>query len=182
MRCGCSAPPIRSPSDYRALQPFGQVPVLEDGDLKLFESGAIVMHIAERSDALLPVGCRCARPREDLDVRGAELDRAAHPESRRDRSVLRRQGMDQGPPADRGRDGAQAARRTVGVARRARLSGGPLHRRRSADDHGAAHPAPYRSARRAARAGRVSRALRSAAGVCRALAAQMEPFAKNAPA
>ena len=39
---------------YRALQPFGQVPVLEDGDLKLFESGAIVMHIAERSDALLP--------------------------------------------------------------------------------------------------------------------------------
>jgi glutathione S-transferase len=40
--------------NYRALQPFGQVPVLEDGDLKLFESGAIVMHIAERSDALLP--------------------------------------------------------------------------------------------------------------------------------
>ncbi len=39
---------------YRALQPFGQVPVLEDGDLKLFESGAIVMHVAERSDALLP--------------------------------------------------------------------------------------------------------------------------------
>ena len=39
---------------YRALQPFGQVPVLEDGDLKLFESGAIVMHIAERSDTLLP--------------------------------------------------------------------------------------------------------------------------------
>ena len=40
--------------NYRALQPFGQVPVLEDGDLKLFESGAIVMHIAERCDALLP--------------------------------------------------------------------------------------------------------------------------------
>jgi glutathione S-transferase len=40
--------------NYRALQPFGQVPVLEDGNLKLFESGAIVMHIAERSDALLP--------------------------------------------------------------------------------------------------------------------------------
>lgn len=40
--------------DYRALQPFGQVPVLEDGKLTLFESGAIVMHIAETSDALLP--------------------------------------------------------------------------------------------------------------------------------
>ena len=39
---------------YRALQPFGQVPVFEENGLELFESGAIVMHIAERSDALLP--------------------------------------------------------------------------------------------------------------------------------
>lgn len=39
---------------YRALQPFGQVPAIETGDLKLFESGAIVSHIAERSDALMP--------------------------------------------------------------------------------------------------------------------------------
>ena len=36
------------------LQPFGQVPSFEDGELTLFESGAIVLHIAERSDALLP--------------------------------------------------------------------------------------------------------------------------------
>jgi glutathione S-transferase len=40
--------------DYRALQPFGQVPTYEDGDMKLFESGAIVMHIAEKSDSLMP--------------------------------------------------------------------------------------------------------------------------------
>jgi glutathione S-transferase len=39
---------------YRAIQPFGQVPALEDGDLVLFESGAIVLHIAERSEPLLP--------------------------------------------------------------------------------------------------------------------------------
>jgi glutathione S-transferase len=39
---------------YRALQPFGQVPAIEAGDLKLFESGAIVLHIAERSEALMP--------------------------------------------------------------------------------------------------------------------------------
>jgi glutathione S-transferase len=39
---------------YRALQPFGQVPAMESGDLKLFESGAIVIHIAERSEALMP--------------------------------------------------------------------------------------------------------------------------------
>lgn len=35
-------------------QPFGQVPWLTDGDLTLFESGAILLHLGERSDALLP--------------------------------------------------------------------------------------------------------------------------------
>ncbi len=40
--------------DYRALQPFGQVPIFQEGNLTLFESGAIVLHIGERSEALLP--------------------------------------------------------------------------------------------------------------------------------
>ena len=46
--------------DYRALQPFGQVPIFEDDGFVLFESGAIVLHIGERSEALLPkdVGAR----------------------------------------------------------------------------------------------------------------------------
>jgi glutathione S-transferase len=39
---------------HRAVQPFGQVPVLEDDGLTLFESGAIVLHIGERSETLLP--------------------------------------------------------------------------------------------------------------------------------
>ena len=39
---------------HRSVQPFGQVPVYEEGGLTLFESGAIVMHIAERSEVLLP--------------------------------------------------------------------------------------------------------------------------------
>ena len=37
-----------------ALQPFGQIPTLEDGDLTLFESGAIVLHIAQSHAGLLP--------------------------------------------------------------------------------------------------------------------------------
>jgi len=41
-------------SGYRAIQPFGQVPAIEDGDLTLFESGAIVLYVAQRSGALLP--------------------------------------------------------------------------------------------------------------------------------
>jgi glutathione S-transferase len=40
--------------EYRALHPFGQVPVFEEDGLVLFESGAIVLHIGERSDTLLP--------------------------------------------------------------------------------------------------------------------------------
>jgi glutathione S-transferase len=39
---------------YRAMQPFGQVPAYEEDGLVLFESGAILLHIAERSDALMP--------------------------------------------------------------------------------------------------------------------------------
>jgi glutathione S-transferase len=39
---------------HLALQPFGQIPTYEDGDVALFESGAIVLHIAERHSGLLP--------------------------------------------------------------------------------------------------------------------------------
>lgn len=39
---------------YRALQPFGQVPTFQDGDFLMFETGAIVLHIAEGCPALSP--------------------------------------------------------------------------------------------------------------------------------
>lgn len=39
---------------HLALHPFGQIPTYEDGDLALFESGAIVLHIAERHAGLFP--------------------------------------------------------------------------------------------------------------------------------
>jgi glutathione S-transferase len=47
---------------HRARQPFGQVPTYEDGDILLFESGAIVLHIAQQSGSLLP-GDAAARAR-----------------------------------------------------------------------------------------------------------------------
>ena len=46
--------------DYRALQPFGQVPIIEEDGFVLFESGAIVLHIGERSER----SCRRTWPRE----------------------------------------------------------------------------------------------------------------------
>lgn len=39
---------------HLAIQPFGQIPTYEEGELALFESGAIVLHIAERHGGLLP--------------------------------------------------------------------------------------------------------------------------------
>jgi glutathione S-transferase len=44
---------MKQPAHLR-LHPFGQIPTFEDGDLALFESGAIVLHIAERHGGLLP--------------------------------------------------------------------------------------------------------------------------------
>jgi glutathione S-transferase len=44
---------MREPA-HLALQPFGQIPTYEEGDLTLFESGAILFHIAERHGGLLP--------------------------------------------------------------------------------------------------------------------------------
>ena len=40
---------------HLALHPFGQIPTYQEGNLALFESGAIVLHIAERHAGLLPV-------------------------------------------------------------------------------------------------------------------------------
>lgn len=47
--------PFRNRSaDHFSHQPFGQVPWLTDGDRTIFESGAILLHLAEQSEALLP--------------------------------------------------------------------------------------------------------------------------------
>ncbi|WP_363831864.1 glutathione S-transferase N-terminal domain-containing protein [Sphingobium sp. LMC3-1-1.1] len=47
----------RGPEHF-AAQPFGQVPWLTDGDLTLFESGAILLHLADKSPALMPQDAR----------------------------------------------------------------------------------------------------------------------------
>ncbi|WEX11398.1 glutathione S-transferase family protein [Chelativorans sp. AA-79] len=67
MRIRWALEEVRQPYDVRllsfkamkepahlALNPFGQIPTYEEGDLALFESGAIVFHIAERHTGLLP--------------------------------------------------------------------------------------------------------------------------------
>ena len=41
-------------AEHFSHQPFGQVPWLTDGDISIFESGAILLHLGKRSDALMP--------------------------------------------------------------------------------------------------------------------------------
>jgi glutathione S-transferase len=53
-RVNLIAHPDRLSPDHIAKQPFAQVPVYEEDGLTLFESGAILLHIAEKSDLLLP--------------------------------------------------------------------------------------------------------------------------------
>lgn len=53
---------VDRPRWYFADQPWGQVPAMRDGDLRLFESGATLLHLGERSDTLLP---RSGQPRAD---------------------------------------------------------------------------------------------------------------------
>jgi glutathione S-transferase len=40
--------------DHLDRQPFAQVPFVQDGDVRIFESGACLLHLAEKSDALMP--------------------------------------------------------------------------------------------------------------------------------
>ena len=49
---------VQKSANYRAWQPFGQVPAIDDDGLVLFESGAIVLHIGERCEMLLPADKR----------------------------------------------------------------------------------------------------------------------------
>jgi len=45
-------------AEHLAHQPFGQVPWISDGDISIFESGAILLHLGFRSDALMPTDPR----------------------------------------------------------------------------------------------------------------------------
>jgi glutathione S-transferase len=75
-------------ADYREMQPFGQVPILQEDSLVLFESGAIVLYIAERSEMLLPKDSG-ARARDAMACRCTQFHRALRHECRVDRSFLR---------------------------------------------------------------------------------------------
>ena len=121
-----------------ALHPFGQIPTYEEGDLVLFESGAIVFHIAERHPGLLP---------DDAERPGARRSPGCSPRStrwsRRSSTLERhapgaRQALVRGAPADARRARPRPAGPALRPARRRRLARRRFQRRRPDDGDGAA--------------------------------------------
>ena len=67
-------------ADHFAHQPFGQVPWLTNGDLSIFESGAILLHLGELSDKLMPADRRGrSDAREWLIAALASVEAASQP-------------------------------------------------------------------------------------------------------
>jgi hypothetical protein len=153
-------------SEYRTLQRFGQVPAIETDELKLFESGAIVFHIAERSETLMPSDAK-GRARtvawmfaalHSVEPPIQELGRLDHFHAGEAWAATRR------PTAVEAAQERLAALEDW-LGSRPRLSRRPVHSGGSADDHGAAHRAPHRHCVSATGAEGVSGALRGAAGL-----------------
>ncbi len=158
-------PEDQKSAGYRAMQPFGQVPAYEEDDLVLFESGAILLHIAGKSDVLMPTDAK-ARARTTAWMFAAlNSIEPLYQQPDRDRPVPRRSRLGEAAPAGRAATGGRPAQAVERLARRPRLSGRSLHRRRPADDNGAAHSAPLRFDRALSGARGLSPALRGAAGV-----------------
>ena len=124
-------------TEYRARQPFGQVPVFEEDHLVLFESGSIVLHIAARSEALLPAD-EAGRARAVTWLFAAlnSMEVVIQPLAEIDFFDPDQEWAKLHRP-----DAEQAVKRRLDaahrLARRSRLSGGPLHRRRPHDDDSA---------------------------------------------
>ena len=98
-------------SAYRKIQPFGQIPAIEDGNLVLFESGAIVLHVAERITGLLPDDA-VGRARATQWMFAA-LNTIGVPSSSSPRSICSTpSALGQGAPPGRRRCGTAAARRS----------------------------------------------------------------------
>ena len=153
-------PDDQKSKSYRAMQPFGQVPAFEDDNLVLFESGAILLHIAEQSDVLMPSDPK-ARARTTAWMFAAV--NSVEPDG--DRPLSRGPGMGQATPPRCARPRANAPDGLVGLAQRPRLPGGSLHGRRSSDDDRAEDPAPNRFGCANADARSLSSAMRSTARV-----------------
>jgi Glutathione S-transferase, N-terminal domain len=121
---------------HRALHPFGQIPTYEEGDLVLFESGAIVFHIAERHAGPLP-GEANARARV-ITWMFAALSTMEPAIARSRQTAGARQGLVRAAPENCRGSHPWPAHRTIQLPWRCRMARRFLQRRRPLDGVGAA--------------------------------------------
>ena len=152
-------PTVQSSSAYLAEQPFGQVPVLrETGRPALFESGAIVLDLAERSGRLWPADPDAQAQVRRLGHRGAQFRRAVPLECRRGRFLHRRRNAEAPAPSGRGGGGDATAGQALGIPRRPHVSRGRrVHRGRPHAGLGPPGRGPRRPARGVSEPFRLSR-------------------------
>ena len=144
-------PAIQGTPEYREAQPFGQVPTYEEGGLTLFESGAIVLHIGARSEALLPTDDRGRRARSRGCSRLSTASRSPSSRSRRSTCFTpRRSGRRSRRPEVEARVQKRLSELSCGP-RQPRVPRGRVHCGRSDDDLGAANSRGTRSWSRGSR-------------------------------
>ena len=129
---------------YRNIQPWGQVPVIEDAGLVLFESAAIVQYLADKSEALSPrdpagrakVAQWLFAAMNSVEPHVANLANLDLLHAKEEWAKARRPGQE-----------AFTRMKLSSLAARLdgpRMAGEPVHRRRPADGDGAEDPAPHR--------------------------------------
>ncbi|MGB9326534.1 MAG: glutathione S-transferase family protein [Pseudolabrys sp.] len=125
------------------MQPFGQVPAYEEDDLVLFESGAILLHIADRSEVLMPLDSK-ARARVTAWMFAALNSIEPHIQNLTAIDLFScRGGLGKKTPASGCQIRTNASGRALRLARQSRLSGGSFHRGGPSDDDRAANSAAY---------------------------------------
>jgi glutathione S-transferase len=92
---GVSFSAMKEPA-HLALQPFGSIPICEEGDHALFRTGSIIFHIAERHAVLLPDGTN-ARARVQASVRRATGDECRGTAESLDATEPKRNPIQNGP-------------------------------------------------------------------------------------
>ncbi len=150
---------------YRSLQPFGQIPAFEEDEFSIFESGAIVLRIAERSEALMPPDPE-GRARMITWMFAALNSVEPHVQNLASLDhLLCERRMGEVAPALGGANGEEAIGSLVEAPGGSRLPRAPIYGCRSLDDDRTAHAPSHRHRVANAGPGILSPALRSAAGI-----------------
>ena len=117
------------PPEYLLEQPFDQVPCFNDGEVRIFETGAIVQYLGETQRSAAAARSAGQISRDPMDLCRAQQRRAGDPQRPADRHFLRGRGMGELRRAGAADFARLKLKRVVGLARRQAVARGrPVHR------------------------------------------------------